>query len=131
MGKVLPSAVYTRAVKHHLDLSTWILVGGIAFLLCSQEITSLTKVQSSMIIPLPSYPIHRHHPHSPSILLHHNLIPLPRIRQQQITLLLIFTNHPPIIQLPATQAQISLPMRSTTTFQLFPTSLHKDRSPFQ
>jgi len=96
-----------------------ILLGGIAFLLCSQEIMSLAKVQSSMIIPLPSYPIHPHHPRNPSILLHHNLFPLPRTRQQ-ITLLLIFTNHPPIIHLPPTQAQITLPMRSTNHLPIIP-----------
>ncbi|AQL03337.1 LYST-interacting protein 5-like protein [Zea mays] len=72
-----------------------------------------------MIIPLPSHPILPHHPHSPSTLLHHNLIPLPHTRQQ-ITLLLIFTNHPPIIHLPPTQAQTTLPMSSTNHLPIIP-----------
>lgn len=67
-----------------------------------------------MIIPLPSHPItiHPQHPHNPSILLRHNLIPLPRTKQQTI-LLLIPTNKTPIIHLLPTQAQTTLPMRST------------------
>jgi hypothetical protein len=84
-----------------------------------------TVQRSSMTMSLPSHLIHHHphnprRPHNPSFhLLHSHLIPLRHIKEQ-ITLLLMFTNHPTVIHPPHIQAQTTLPMRSTNHHPIIP-----------